>query len=333
MKEPSLEAYTERQLAEGEKLPENLSSISHDIEVVEGLRLDQRISQNLEVADGIENKTDARFCVTGSNGMYLLLNQLRNEGENLMILEERIAGGKNDFDIGFHKSDVQKAMTDFGWDEKTKELMRGHVGESKEMVDVMTRTELPHFPWQSVEINGRRILVPTAEEMIFEKMQVLIDPGTEDGEAKLREVKWGVDIKLLKAFLMIQNQWTEEELNQNLEVQWKEYLQDSRYGDVDGLVRKMEGGQKAEDIIGKFLEERLGRKIGTVSEELSELSSGKRPELISQLLDSATPSEFERNLKSFIDSARGSSALYYPEASARASLEYGKLLADRPASN
>jgi hypothetical protein len=332
MKKSPLEAYTEQQIVEGEKLPENLSSINHDVEVVEGLRLDQRISQSLEAAEAIKGKTDARFCVSGSNGMYLLLNQLRDGGKNLMILEERIAGGKNDLDIGFDRSNRDKAMSDFGWGDESKKLGRGYVGNNEEMIDVMTRRELPHFPWQEVGEGDKKVFVPSAEEMMFDKIRGLIDPGIEDGEPRQREIKWGIDIKLLKAFLMMKNQWGGEVLESHLEGRWKEYLQDSRYGEVAGAAERMKAGGKVEDILGSILRERMGRGVKDVGEELRGLLSEKRPELVSGLLNSSTPQEFEQNLKKFIDAVGGGPLLYYPEASKKASLEYRNLLSNRSAS-
>jgi hypothetical protein len=328
MKESHLEAYTEQQMIEGEKLPENLSSISHDVEAIEGFRLNQRILRSLEAVGIIRGKTDARFCVSGSNGMYLLLNQLRGEGKELMILEERIAGGKNDLDVGFDGSDRDKAMSDFGWDEESKKLGRGYIGNNKEMIDVMTYRELPHFPWQEVGDGDKKVLVPSAEEMIFNKMQGLIDPGSKDGESIQREVKWGVDIKLLKAFLIMKNQWDEETLELYLEGKWKEYLQDSRYNDVAGAVERMKAGENPDDVLGSILKERLGREVSDVGKELGSLLDGKKPELVSNLINSTTSQEFEQNLKSFIDTARGNPLLYYPEASQRASLEFRSLLSD-----
>lgn len=71
--------------------------------------------------------------------MYATLNELRSEQEvrRLLILEQRIAGGKNDYDIGVHPESLNKSMIDFGWDIGAKKILRGTVGGGEEMVDLM----------------------------------------------------------------------------------------------------------------------------------------------------------------------------------------------------
>ena len=175
-----------------------------------------------EVSRSIKERTRECFVILGSMGMYATLNESREqEGGQLLILEQRIAGGKKDYDVGVHPESLNRVMDDFGWDSEAKKLQRGTIGGGKEMIDLMGRRELPHFPWRETEINGEKILVQSPEEMIFGKIEALINPGAdEQGESNVREVKWGVDIKLLKTYLMQKNGWNDEQVEAHLSQKW-----------------------------------------------------------------------------------------------------------------
>src|SRR4030042_4458874 len=109
--------------------------------------------------------------------LYAHLNKLRSDGTHLMLLEERISGGKNDYDVGVSEEKIQETMDQLGWDDEAKNKKRGFIGEGRQKVDIMVRKELPHLPWETAEINGETFFVQSPEELIFEKMSGLIDPG------------------------------------------------------------------------------------------------------------------------------------------------------------
>jgi len=229
--EVSLAPYSKEQVTKGEKLPERISSIRHDIETGERLKLDYVLEQVGNVSQAVASRTDKRFVVMGSMGMYITLNELRPDGSQLMLLEQRIASGKNDYDIGVHPETATAVMTDFGWDEERQKLNRGYVGEGRQMIDLLSRRELLHFPWRQAEIAGVPTSIQAPEEMIFEKMSALISPGIEDegetkGEVRVREIKWGVDIKLLKTYLMEKNSWSEDQVETHLAQRWDDYVID-----------------------------------------------------------------------------------------------------------
>ncbi len=321
-----LSPYTAEQITKGEKLPDRLSSINHDIGVGEKLKLDVVTEQISKVAGSIREKTDRRFVILGSMGMYARLNELRQNGSQLMILEQRIAGGKNDYDVGFHPEDLPKAMSDFGWDEQTKQLGRGYVGKDYQMVDTMARTELPHFQWQATEINNTTLLVQTPEEMVFEKMNALINPGVEDnGEQRIREVKWGVDIKLLKAYLVMKNGWTDAQVEAHLSQRWEDFIEDSRYQGIADLSTRIDSGEPVLNVVKGVLTERLGHEVTDVGLELDKLFGIPGKEQIAALLTANSGKEFNEHLKSLID-IRSGGRLTYQQASEKANQEYQVLL-------
>ncbi|PJB50016.1 MAG: hypothetical protein CO102_02245 [Candidatus Brennerbacteria bacterium CG_4_9_14_3_um_filter_43_9] len=325
--EGSLRPFTQEQVTKGEKLPENISSITHSVEAGEKLKLDLIIDRISKVAHAIKGRTQERFAILGSMSMYATLNELRADGNQLMILEQRIEGGKNDYDVGVSPESLIQVMGSFEWNGEAKHLQRGHVGGGREMVDIMARRELTLFPWRETEIDGNRFFVQSAEEMIFEKMGALINPGAdEQGESRIREVKWGVDIKLLKAYLTIKNGWDDKQVESYLSQRWGDYVEDTRYQGMGELVDLVKSGTPVTEVIKTALEKRLGKTdISDLSQELTNIFGEQGKQQIDSLLISPTPEQFEANLRALMD-LRPGKKLSYEEASAQAEQEFDKLV-------
>lgn len=325
--ERSLRPYTKEQITEGEKIPEKISSITHSVEAGERLKLDLVLEKVSEVSRSIKNRTRERFVILGSMSMYATLNELRAEGEQLLILEQRIAGGKNDYDVGVHPESLDQIMDSLGWSSKEKSFQRGAIGNSREMVDMIAKRELAHFPWRETEINGEKFLVQSPEEMIFEKMEALINPGAdEQGESRVKEIKWGVDIKLLKAYLALKNGWDDEQIESHLSQKWGDYVEDTRYQGVRELVGFVEGGIPIEEVVKTALQERLKKtEIGNMQRELLDLFGNQGKEQIDSLLLAPNAQQFEASLRALID-LRAGEKLGYMEVSKKSEEEFSELI-------
>lgn len=166
-KENPLSSYSSEQMEKGEAFPEKISSLSFDVEAGERLKLEFIMERLEDLLQRVREKTNREFVVFGSMGMYILLHELKKQGEPLMILEQRISGGKNDCDIGVDDDDFEKIMDDFGWNTKAKELHRGKLPPNTQIVDLMKRKHLSRFPWKEIRIGNSKCLVVNPEEMIF----------------------------------------------------------------------------------------------------------------------------------------------------------------------
>lgn len=225
-------------------------------EVTTKSKMDTVVGRALEVAAVVSDATDNKYVILGSMSMYLTLSEIRKVGEKLALIDQRISGGKNDFDIGVHPEKISDTMNDFGWDDKAQKLRRGKVGINNQTVDMLSKRELPHFPWQEVHIGEKSCIVQSTEEMIFEKMMLLIKPGIEeDGQQRTREIKWGIDIKLLKTYLREKKGWSEEKVDEHLTRRWDEYMEDVGGGEFNGQLSYREASRVAADEYSKLIEE------------------------------------------------------------------------------
>ena len=293
--------------------------------------LDLVLEKIAEVSRSIKERTRECFVILGSMGMYATLNESREqEGGQLLILEQRIAGGKKDYDVGVHPESLNRVMDDFGWDSEAKKLQRGTIGGGKEMIDLMGRRELPHFPWRETEINGEKILVQSPEEMIFGKIEALINPGAdEQGESNVREVKWGVDIKLLKTYLMQKNGWNDEQVEAHLSQKWNNYVEDIRYQGVSELADLVRSGAPIEKVVSKALQKRLHKpEIGDLRQELVGIFGDKGKDQVESLLSATNAQQFEMSLRALID-LRVGKKLNYEEASRIAKEEFSGLITQK----
>jgi hypothetical protein len=325
----SLAPYSWEQITNGEKLPKKISSIRNDLETGGKLKFNFVIEQIANASKAINIKTNNKFVILGSIGMYATINELRENDTRLKLLEQRISGGKNDYDIGVHPDKLQSIMSDFGWSKDTKKLQRGRVGDGSQMIDIMGRGELPHFPWRQTEVAGRKILVQAPEEMIFEKMTAFINPGaSHNGESRIREVKWGIDIKLLKTYLMMKNSWSEANVEKHLTERWGEYVEDTRYQGVAELSERVAKGESVGEVVADALKKRLGKEqIVDVRQELLGIFGQGSETNIQALLSSSNDVKFSVNLRCLVDLQAGAK-LSYEQATQKATEEYTKLLVD-----
>lgn len=319
----TLKAYTPVELGSEGKLPERLVSISHDIHVLEGQRLEHMLCLTGEVVTEVRTKTDNPFCLRGSVAMYALLNTLREQDHvrDLSVLEQRVAGGKNDFDVAFQPESVAIVMVELGFSTEEKKDRRAvfpliHGGA---MIDILGRNQLPHFPWEIVDINGVQVPVVGAFEGILERMNILADPKVED-----KQIKWGVDIKILKAYLQIGQNLSDEQIEFVLDGKWRQYQEDIRYQSVGAILDKNNTGQMPRSIItevlgneihvGEIVEIALIRKFPSLNEDD-----------VRALIEPNDIEEFEENLKKVIDIA-SPPFVEYADLSEKASKAYTKLL-------
>lgn len=323
-----LSPFTAEELEQGDILPEKIASIAHDVDISEGRRLDHMLRLSSEVSDELKKRTALRFALRGSVAMYVLLNELRDidSAKELMVLEQRISGGKNDFDVSVPPESVSSLMEDlhFSDDDKTKQRSVISLKSGRAMVDVLGRAELPGLPWVDVRVGNTLVPVVGAMEGIFERMSILAEPPTENGKPIERQVKWGVDIKILKAYLMIKNGWSETQLDTELAQGWDTYQQDIRYSGVKPIVDRFRGGEPAEDII----REALGSKGEGPVEDAGIAVRKLIPDIEDTLLQSLThprdADDFGQALRRVMDIIRPSSD--YTEVEATAETEYSKLL-------
>lgn len=328
--ENNLKSFSVEQLSSTEKiLPVRIAEISHDVDAGERRRLDVLLEGASEVATGIKNKTTERFAFLGSIAMYTLLNELREKNPqvgDLMLLEQRIAGGKNDFDVCVEPGKKHKVMNEFGWGSEQQSLTRGHIDSGKQMVDLMERQEKPDFPWRTVELKGKTILVQNPEEMIFSKIDALVNPGLDDdGKQRTREIKWGVDIKILKAYLLVEKGMKPEELDSYLAEKYKTYEESERYASVIELAQSLETTETVQDLVKPVLEKTLGRPSQDIRSDLISFAGAGSEIIVDTLLQTTDKSGFIDIMKNFIDHKMGKITTYQ-EAQEVATSQYKELM-------
>lgn len=328
--ENNLHPYTIEQLTSTERIfPEQIAEISHDVEAGERRRLDIILENAAEVARNVSEKTQERFAFLGSIGMYALLNEMKQHNPQvgeLMLLEERIAGGKNDFDVCVAQGKKQTVMQKFGWDKEQVELSRGTVSTGKQMVDLMERQEKTDFPWQTVALNGEIVYVQNPEEMLFNKINALVKPGLDDeGNIREREIKWGIDIKILKAYLTIEKGVSAQELDTYLAKKWEVYTEAERYGSVAELAAQFNNADNIQQLLTPALEKTLGRPIADLRTDLISLAGNGSEGLIDNLLLAKDKAGFENALRVVVDRMLGL-PMTFREAQTVASNEFAQLL-------
>ena len=328
--ENNLQAFSIEQLSTTEKiLPKRIAEIAHDVEAGQRRRLDVLLDGASEVATGVASKTKERFAFLGSIAMYTLLNELREKNPqvgDLMLLEQRIAGGKNDFDVCVERGKKQKVMDEFGWNSEQQALTRGHIDAERQMIDFIELQEKPDFPWRTVELKGETILVQNPEEMIFNKIDALVNPGLDDeGKQRTREIKWGVDIKILKAYLLVDKGMSPEELDTYLAEKYKIYAEGEKYGSVMQLAEGFGTTVTVQDLVKPVLEKTLGRTSQDIRADLITFAGAGSETIVDTLLQVTNKDSFIDVMKTFIDHKMGKLATYQ-EAQEAATLQYNKLI-------
>ena len=155
--------------------------------------------------------------------------------------------------------------------------------------------------------------------MIFEKMDALLHPNDK------RELKWGIDIKLLKAYLSIKNGLTAQEVEDHLDKRWDDYTNDVRYGIVLELSEQLKEGRTVTEVLQTFLTDRTGEETIDLNQKLLGLFGHDHQPEIDELINAETTEEFEKRLGALLDEKQGP-RLSYREASEESNNEYAKLL-------
>jgi len=282
-----------------------------------------------EVAHNVAEKTQEPLAFMGSIGMYALLNEMKQNNPqvgDLMLLEQRIAGGKNDFDVCVAQGKKQSVMQEFGWDKRHIELGRGIVGTGKQMVDMMERQKKPDFPWQAVTLNGETVYVQNPEEMLFSKINALVNPDLDDGgNVREREIKWGVDIKILKTYLMVEKGMDAQQLDTYLAERWEVYSESERYGSVTQLAEQFDSAGNVQQLLVPVMEKMLGRPITDLRADLISSVGNGSEELVDGLLAVKGREDFIEAMRAVVDYRIGSS-ITFEEAQLIASEYYTDLL-------
>ena len=331
MSDKTFDAYNLEQLS-SEILPERISSIHFDVEAIEGKRLDRNFERIEISTHNIKKHTDEKFAYIGSMGMYPLLNELKDLDEkvgDLAILEQRVSGGKNDVDVAFLPGKIRKVMLeDFGWDSEAVSKQRGKLEGYDATLDIMERGELEHFPWREVTLGNETFFVQNPREAVCEKINAfLTDNYDEKGELTSNEVKWGIDIKLLKTYLIVSENVTPEELEEGLSEDWEVYIK--------GKVDKYEEYYKVIKDVSELLnsentpEEVIKGFVSDTELEVKEFLKYKYPfadeEEIRSVLESDNKESFYLSLKKILDKNKPVHRTF-DEAQDLASKEYEKLL-------
>jgi len=327
----SLKAYNLEELSEI-NLPSKLSYHSNEIQVEEGKEpYEQNIKNLTEIASVLNSKMEGEeYAFTGSMSMYALWYDLmsRNKGVDIRrVLNQRVKGGKNDFDIAIREERKLAVMENkLGFDEDALSKQRGVVGNH--MVDIQVRPRIMDFPYKEVNLGEEKVLVQNPIEGIFERMSALAYPQVgSDGKENPKEIKWGVDIKLLKLYVMLSENLTEEQLEQKLETLWIKYQEGRRYEYAEYLSLQVKGGKNPSELLLPSISKLLNKDIPIEGLELSirEEFPNIPEEIVSNLLNTNDGDVFLINMKMIIDSITPEPDRYQ-EMSRKANDNYSMLI-------
>ncbi len=312
-------------------LPGNLARHTNEIKMEEGKEPYEQTIKNLtEVTSALNSKMEGEeYAFTGSMSMYALWYDFMNKKPNVdikRVLNQRVKGGKNDFDIAIREERKLAVMEDkLGFDEDAVSKQRGVVGNH--MVDIQVRPSIKDFPYKEVDLGGEKVLVQNPIEGIFERMSALAyEQIGNDGEVNSNEVKWGVDTKLLKLYVMLSEGLTKEKLEEKLASLWNKYQKGKKYGYVEYLASQVKEGKDQRDLLlpgmRKFLNEDIS--IEELPEKMKESFSGVPPENIDNLLYTKDLELFKKEAKQLIDSVtpKGDS---YEEMREKANENYNEI--------
>ncbi|MBU1132838.1 hypothetical protein KKG08_01035 [Patescibacteria group bacterium] len=331
MSDKTLDAYNIEQLS-NEVLPERISSIHFDVEAIEGKRLDKNFERIETSTRNIKKHTDEKFAYIGSMGMYPLLNELKDLDEkvgDLAILEQRVSGGKNDVDVAFLPGKTRKVMLeDFGWDSEAVSKQRGELEGYDATLDIMERDELEYFPWREVTLGNETFFVQNPREAICEKINAFLTNNyDEKGKPASNEVKWGIDIKLLKTYLIASENIIPEELEERLSEDWEVYVKgkvdvyEEYYKVIKDVSELLNSENTPEEIIKGFVSD----KELKVEEFLKYKYPFADEEEIKNVLESDSKESFYLSLKKILDKNKPVHRTF-KEAQNLASEEYKKFL-------
>jgi hypothetical protein len=296
----SLTAYSKTELAgKGIELPLNIQSLAHDVKSIEQHEVRNQVEQTFELENDLERLATVKGlkrCVLGSNGMYLLFEDLRQNGAELQLLELRCQRGKNDFDIGVAPNTAVTDIWQFSqWisaDGDNNTMGHGVLTGTQRMVDFLPRTELPNFPWRAIEHEGVTVYVQQPEEMIFEKIHALARGINNEPNPK-----WGIDIKLLKHYLMQSAEFENEtQLEMYLSEKWTQYQEDQVEVNYRHFAQALDTGSSITTLLSQALKV---ESEGELHEQLS-VQYGMSDDKTAELLQVKTSVQLIALLKEII---------------------------------
>jgi hypothetical protein len=158
------------------------------------------------------------------------------------------------------------------------------------MIDIMAREEIPGFEWLELEMEGQQVLVQNPEEMLFEKITALLSADDP-------QIKWGIDIAILRRYLMKSKDMSEERIDTYLSTRWEEYQRQIARRDYLGILDMVANGTAPKAALAEGLSTRMGRDISAaeLADELIPLAGEDNRSLVLALLQS-DQSTFESRL-------------------------------------
>jgi len=256
MSETELQSYSNEEI-KNPSIPEKIQEIGKIVETVEEANVETQLDITsytyLELIRTAKEPVD--ICVVGSNGMYLLFENLQTDGTRLQILEHRCQRGKNDLDFGLSPEQARRGEEIWNfenWIQNEDKHSGGHgtlsIGDRKAVVDLLQRPKLKGFEWITTKYKGNEIKTMTPEEMIFEKLRSLARSDVER-----IPIKWGIDIKLLKYYIrQIDNVPTDDSLDQLLSKRWEEYLDSQNNQNVMDILKQKAEGESYIQLIARI---------------------------------------------------------------------------------
>lgn len=308
-KEPrdSLKAYTLEELSLID-LPVNLAGHPNEIEVEAGKDYYQQTVDNLTQLTGDLNELmeGEGYAFTGSMGMYSLWHDLMERKPDIdikRILNQRIKGGKNDFDIAITEDRKEIVMTEkLKFDEDAKGKQRGVISDY--MVDILVRPVIKGFPNTEISLGEHKVFTQNPVVGIFERMSALAYPQVgDDGKENPKEIKWGVDIKLLKLYVMLSEDLTEEELEDKLESMWNQYQEGKKYEYAEYLASQVRQGKDQKELLLPSICKLLNKDISAkdLQKEITEKFTWVDGKIFAVLLYTKDSDIFLENMKILID--------------------------------
>lgn len=294
----SLDSYTLDEL-KNTSLPENLTSTAHPIQIEEGESEYSKTIKNLgEVVGELNSRLgDEKCAFGGSMAMYLLWDNLKKEDNSIDItdrLNERIRGGKNDYDLILESGREDIVMQKLGFSDSDMSRRRGFVGNH--MVDVLGCSEKRSFPNKEVVVGGQEFYVQNPYDSLFEKLTALAYPQIDDsGNERPKEIKLGVDVKLYKLYLQRSEKISEDELNEKLVELWSKYKEETREVRAKETALEMDLGKSARDIIANMFKMPFSSDEELIS-KAQELYPNVPADLIVDLIGSVDKKSFTVNI-------------------------------------
>jgi hypothetical protein len=294
------------------------------------LNVPDLVDRMIRVNKRIQARSAVPFAFWGGMSLYAYLLDIDFYDFNLV--KERTQNGKNDFDIGVSITDISRIMDDFNWREE-KSNQAGRVRPGWEIIDVMVREKLPSFPSRQVEIKGTVLTLAAPEEMLFQKMQAMAT-NDESWPDKPGEVKWALDIRLLKTYLAKTLKLSRLKLEEYLRKNWSTYIKEKsnmsrqkQYEVIDNITTKIKKGLSPKSGIDEYFKIRFGEAEHETQEQLIMVFGQNEAINIQALVNSKTAQEFEKIFKKIIRDSYKSTT--YEDVLAKAETAYANLLPKR----